>query len=206
MRRVLVLLVVTCVSMAYGQDKKSQEVLDKVSSKIKGMNSFYIEFTANIKNSSTATDINNTGKGWVEKNKYYASFGENTIISNGVKTWMVVKEDASIYESDADDSDDDLSPSKIMSIWEKGFKNYYSKEINNLHEIKLVPVNPSNSDYHTVLLHVSKDYMLKKAILKSVDGTKITYVMNKLDENPKIDRSKFVLDKSKYPGYPVFKD
>lgn len=68
---------------SFGQDTKSQEILDKLSKKIKANTSFYVEFSANIKNSATGTDENETGKGWVKGDKYYASFGDNTIISNG---------------------------------------------------------------------------------------------------------------------------
>ena len=94
-------LVVLGTTVALGQDAKSQGILDKLSSKMKGMKSFYIEFSANIKNADSGQNDNETGKGWVKGNKFYASYGENTIISNGVKTWTVVKEEKSVYESDA---------------------------------------------------------------------------------------------------------
>ena len=168
------------------------------------------EIASNIKNSSSGQNDNETGKGWVSKNKYFASFGENTIISNGVKTWVVIKEEGSIYESDADNGDDALSPARIMSIWEKGFKNYYSKETNlngkMVDEIKLIPSTPSTSDYHTILLYISKDSELKRAIMKGNDGTIMTYSLNKMLANPQIDESKFKLDTKKYPGYPVIRD
>ena len=210
MRYTLVAVTLFIACFTFGQDKKSQDILDKLSKKIKGMNGFYIEFAASIKNSSTGENEKETGKGWVQKNKYFASFGENTIISNGIKTWVVVKEDGSIYESDADSGEDDLSPSNIMSIWEKGFKNFYSKETkingSTVDEIKLIPVSPKNSNYHTVFLYVSKNTDLKRAIMKGNDGTVTTYSLNKMVSNPKIDASKFTLDRKRYPGYPVFKD
>lgn len=211
MRTLLVVFTVFTSSLLFAQkDAKSQAILDKLSSKVKAMNSFYVEFTANIKNSSSGQNDNETGKGWVSKNKYFASFGENTIISNGVKTWIVIKEEGSIYESDADNGDDALSPARIMSIWEKGFKNYYSKETNlngkMVDEIKLIPSSPSTSDYHTILLYISKDSELKRAIMKGNDGTIMTYSLNKMLANPQIDESKFKLDTKKYPGYPVIRD
>lgn len=193
------------------QDSKSQSVLDKLSNKMKGLKSFYIEFTASIKNAETGTNQNETGKGWIKGNKFSASYGDNTIISNGMKTWTVVKEEKSVYESDATDDEDAINPKKLMTIWENGFKNKYIKEDKlsgeSVHVIDLYPKNPSKADYHTIVLFISKgDVELKKAIMKGKDGTTMTYSLTKFQENPDVEDSKFVFDKKKYPGYPVIRD
>jgi outer membrane lipoprotein-sorting protein len=206
---VFIILLNTQFSIA--QDSKAQGVLDKLSNKMKGLKSFYIEFSASIKNSETGTNENETGKGWVKGNKFSASYGENTIISNGMKTWTIVKEEKSVYESDSNDDDDGINPKKIMTIWESGFKNKYMKEDKlgneSVHVIDLYPKNPSKAEYHTIVLYVSKgDGELKKAIMKGKDGTVMTYSLTKFQENPDIDENKFVFDKKKYPGYPVIKD
>ena len=54
---------------SFGQDAKSQGILDKLSTKMKGQKSFYIEFSANIKNTTNGTNESETGKGWVKGNK-----------------------------------------------------------------------------------------------------------------------------------------
>ena len=195
---------------AFSQDAKAQGILDKLSSKMKTMKSFYIEFNATIKNSG-GTNENATGKGWVKGNKFYASYGENTIISNGVKTWTVIKEDRTVYESDATNSDDGMNPKKLMTIWETGFKNKFDREekLNGemVYVINLFPKVPAKADYHTIVLFISKTKNeLKKAVLKAKDGTVMTYSMTKFTANPQIDDKKFVFDKTKFPGYPVIKD
>jgi outer membrane lipoprotein-sorting protein len=197
------------VGTAFSQDAKAQGILDKLSSKMKTMKSFYIEFNATIKNAG-GTNENATGKGWVKGNKFYASYGENTIISNGVKTWTVIKEERSVYESDATNSDD-MNPKKLMTIWETGFKNKFDREekLNGemVYVINLFPKVPAKADYHTIVLFISKTKNeLKKAVLKAKDGTVMTYSMTKFTANPQIDDKKFVFDKTKFPGYPVIKD
>jgi len=206
-----VFLILLNTQFSIAQDSKAQGVLDKLSNKMKGLKSFYIEFSASIKNSETGTNENETGKGWVKGNKFSASYGENTIISNGMKTWTIVKEEKSVYESDSNDDDDGINPKKLMTIWESGFKNKYMKEDKlgneSVHVIDLYPKNPSKAEYHTIVLYVSKgDGELKKAIMKGKDGTVMTYSLTKFQENPDIDENKFVFDKKKYPGYPVIKD
>ncbi len=205
-------LVVLGTTVAFGQDAKSQGILDKLSTKMKGMKSFYIEFSANIKNADSGQNENETGKGWVKGNKFYASYGENTIISNGVKTWTVIKEEKSVYESDASEDDEEsMNPKRLMTIWETGFKNKFDKEDKlggeTVNVISLFPKNPSKSDFHTIILYIGKaDNELKKATMKSKDGTTMTYSLTKFTSNPEVDDTKFVFDKKKYPGYPVIKD
>jgi len=197
---------------SFGQDAKSQGILDKLSTKMKGQKSFYIEFTANIKNTTNGTNESETGKGWVKGNKFYASYGDNTIISNGVKTWTVVKEEKSVYETDANEDDEEsMNPKKLMTIWESGFKNKYEKEdkLNNeaVHVINLYPKVPAKVDYHTITLYISKaTNELKKAVMKTKDGTTMTYTLTKFTSNPTVEDTKFVFDIKKYPGYTLIKD
>ena len=207
-----VMLFVLGTTFSMAQDAKSQGILDKLSTKIKGLKSFYIEFSANVKNGESGQNDNETGKGWVKGNKFYASYGENTIISNGVKTWTIIKEEKSVYESDAASDDEDaINPKKLMTIWETGFKNKFEKEdkLNGetVSVINLYPKNPAKAEYHTITLYISKsDNELKKAIMKAKDGTVMTYSLTKFTSNPDVDDTKFVFDKKKYPGYPVIKD
>ncbi len=198
--------------MSFGQDAKAQAILDKVSAKIKSHSSFYIEFSSNVKNSSTGIDESQTGKGWVKGDKYYASFGDNTIMSNGLKTWTIVKEEKSVYETDADEEDEEsINPKRLMTIWESGFKNKYNKETTMngeaVHVIYLYPKNPKSVDYHTIILYISKAKNdLKKVLMKTKDGTRMTYRLTKYTANPTVNDSKFVFDQKKYPGYTVIKD
>jgi outer membrane lipoprotein-sorting protein len=211
MKLLLTLLVLLSFN-SFGQDAKSQGILDKLSTKMKTQKSFYIEFTANIKNATNGSNESETGKGWVKGDKFYASYGDNTIISNGIKSWTIVKEEKSVYETDANEAGDEgMNPKKLMTIWESGFKNKYEKEdkLNNevVHVIYLYPKNPAKVDYHTIILYISKtSNELKKAIMKAKDGTVMTYTLTKFQSNPTIEDSKFVFDIKKYPGYTLIKD
>lgn len=209
----ILLALFTIVSFAsFGQDAKSQGILDKLSTKMKAQKTFYIEFSANIKNSSSGRNDSETGKGWVKGDKFYASYGENTIISNGIKSWTIVKEEKTVYETDANEGDEEsMNPKKLMTIWESGFKNKYVKEdkLNNeaVHVIDLYPKNPGKVEYHTIILYISKtSNELKKAVMKAKDGTTMTYTLTKFQSNPTVEDSKFVFDIKKYPGYSLVKD
>lgn len=211
MKSILTLCILALSVAVTAQDSESQAILDKLSKKMKAETSFYIEFSANVKNESTGMDQNETGKGWVKGSKFYASYGENTIISNGVKTWTIVKEEKSVYEADASEDDEEsINPKKLMTIWESGFKNKYGKEttLNDeaVHLIYLYPKNPGSVEYHTIMLFIAKSNELKKVVLKMKDGTVMTYRLTKYTSNPEVTDSKFVFDSKKYPGYTVIRD
>jgi outer membrane lipoprotein-sorting protein len=204
-------LILLLVSNSFGQDTKSQAILDKLSLKMKSYKTFYIEFSALIKNTTSGQNDNEIGKGWVKGDKYFANYNDNTIISNGVTTWSIVKEDKSVYEADSDDSEESLNPKKLMTIWENDFKNKYTKEgkLNNelVHVINLTPKQLDKSDYSSIVLYISKSKNeLKKVIMKLKDNTTMTFSLTKLTVNLAIDDTKFIFDKKKYPGFSVIKD
>ncbi|MGM0478827.1 MAG: LolA family protein [Bacteroidota bacterium] len=193
-------------------DKKSEEILDKMSREIKQMESFYVEFTMQIKNDATGEDSKQDGFGYVKGDKYYASLGENVLISNDVKNWTVVKEEKVTYQSAVDyDDEESMNPKKLMTIWEEGFKSKYVEETEYggipVHEIKLFPVNPGEVNYHTIQLFVGKNNNdLKGVIAKTKDGTKQTYDINTFDKNKSVSDEKFVYNPQKFPGYQLIRD
>ena len=209
MKKLFFFLTLLVSSVSFSQDAKADAILDKLSAKIKAQKSFYVEFSATIKNTASGANSTEIGKGWVKGDKFSAIYGDNTIISNGLKTWTVVKEDKKVYQSNADDDDEEsMNPKKLMTMWETGFKNKYEKEevLNGekVHVIYLYPKAPQKASYHTIILYIAKeDNELKKAVLKSKDGTVMTYAITKFTSNPVIEDSKFVFDKAKYPGYKL---
>ena len=201
------LLFISCYQANAQTDiSKSQKILNKLSKKIKGLKSFYLEYSANVKNEELGQNDDYSGKGWVKNSKYYATYGDNAIICNGLKTWTIIAKDKEVYESDNSDDEDGINPKKLMTIWETGFKNKYEREdkLNNeaVHVISLYPKNPAKVDYHTITLYISKaTNELKKAVMKTKDGTTMTYTITKFQSNPTVEDSKFVFDIKKYPGY-----
>src|SRR5690606_3322734 len=181
--RFLVVFFLLATTPFFAQDK-SQSILNDLSKKIKSYKSFYVDFKATIKNTDTGINENTTGKGWVQGDKFHTVYGENTIISNGIKLWVVSKEDKAVYISSAGDEDEEsLNPKKLMSIWENGFSSKYVKQEGSNHVINLYPKDPGKSEYHTIILKVSTSNDLKSVQVKMKDGTAMTYEMVIFDGN-----------------------
>ncbi|WP_170853673.1 LolA family protein [Lishizhenia tianjinensis] len=205
-----VMIAMSFLSLAFTtlaqSDEKSDAILKKLSTEMKALKSFHIEFDMHTKNNATGVDETDSGEGWVQGEKFYATLGENIILSNGLKIWTITEE--TVYITDADEEEDgSLNPKKLMTIWEEGFKSKYVKEENGMHVISLYPTNPDEVDYHTITLHISKaDNSLKKAIMKTKDATTMTYTITKFEKNPTIPASKFVFNKQKHAGKEIIED
>ncbi|MEY4142475.1 MAG: hypothetical protein RL110_1847 [Bacteroidota bacterium] len=199
-------------NVSYAQpETKSDKILNKLSKKIKGLKSFYLEYSAVIKNSETGQNDKASGKGWVKGNKFYATYGTNTIICNGLKTWTIVASDKEVYESDNSNDEESINPKKLMTIWETGFKNKYVKAdkigTEGVDVIDLFPKKPEKSDYSSITVYIGKtSNQLKKAVMKSNDGTVMTYTVSKFTSNPEVKETKFAFDKKNYPGYKVIRN
>lgn len=209
--KILLIIATFISSTLVAQDATADKILAKLSEKLKTQNAFYIEFNANVKNAASGLNESNTGKGWVKGEKYHASYGENTSISNGFKSWTILKEEKSVYVTSANDDDESMNPKKLLTIWEKGFKSKYDKESKigdeAVHIIHLYPKNPATVEYHTITLYISTaSNEIKKAVMKTKDGTTMTYTVTKFQPNNSIPDSKFVFDQSKYPGYHLIED
>ena len=199
--RILTFFFLFAILPAFAQDK-SKGILDDLSKKIKSYKTFYVDFKASIKNNDTGVNENVTGKGWVSGNKFHTIYGDNTVISNGVKVWVVSKEDKAVYISSVEDDDDEsINPKKLMSIWESGFNSKFVSEDAGVYTIHLFPKEPGKSEYHTIILKVTTTKDLKSVEVKMKDGTKMIYELLKFDGNVEIPATKFVYDKRNFPGY-----
>ena len=200
------------VNMLHAQkETKSDKILTKLSKKIKGLKTFYVEYSASVKNEDLGQNDSYTGKGWVKNNKYFATYGDNTLISNGLKTWSIIGKDKEVYESNNSDEEESVNPKKLMTLWESGFKNKFIKsdKIGNdaVDVIELYPKIPEKSNYTTITVYIgSAANELKKAVMKTTDGTVMTYSVTKFTSNPEVKDTKFTFDKKNYPGYKVIKN
>jgi outer membrane lipoprotein-sorting protein len=202
--RTLTFIFLFAFTSLLAQDKdKSESLLSDLSKKIKSYTSFSIEFKASIKNADTGIDETVQGQGWVQGDKFHTIYGDNIVISNGIKIWVVSKEDKAVYISSASDDDDEsLNPKKLMSIWENGFKSKYVKEENGNHIINLYPKEPGKSQYHTLVIKINASTKeLKSVEVRMKDGTKMVYDVTKLVANIDIPSTKFVYDKRNFAGY-----
>ncbi|MCB0478560.1 MAG: outer membrane lipoprotein carrier protein LolA [Crocinitomicaceae bacterium] len=206
---ILSTILILATSFSFGQDAKAKAILDKLSSKTKALSTVYVEFKSHIK--SDAVDESGTGTAYMKGKKFFIKSGKYTLISNGVKQWVINSDEKVVYISDYEEDEDAITPNKILTIWEDDFKYKYigTGTINGvaIEKVELYPKNPGDAQFHTIQMAIdTKNNKPVQIIVKSKDGTRMTYTFSKFEGNKEMSDSKFVFNKGNYPGYEIEED
>lgn len=193
---------------ASGSDAKSKAILDEVSKSTKACSSISTEFSYTIDNKAKKTSDTKDGKLVSKGDKFKLEIANQTILSDGKTSWTILKEAKEVQVNNVTKNDDQVNPSNIYTIYEKGFKSEFVNEEQKggvtVQNIKLYPVDVKKKSYHTILLTIDK---AKKQILSikvfSKDGNDITYKVKKFVTNAEVADAQFTFDKKAFPGYEV---
>ena len=191
---------------AFGQDEVAKQILDQLSEKSKSYTDIYTKFNFNFSNLSQDIDENSKGEIWIKDDMYKLDMSSDlSIINNGETLWYFMKDvpEVQIMENDPDD---EMNPSNIFTIYEKGYKYEYkgaSTEGNNrVHSINLYPEKSGTIIKFTLNIHAEKTE-LTSIQLYDRDGGITTYTINKFVTNSGIPESTFIFKKKNFPEVEV---
>ncbi len=210
MKKALIVLLTLSFMGAQAQyDKKAKDILDKVSAKNKTYTSERVDFLYIHENVNEKTKNVKNGTLVLKGNKYKLDLMGNTIYCDAKTIWSYVKESNEVNISNVADQESSLfDPSKMFTIYQKGFKYKFIREKfeNNraLYEIELYPEKVSESEYSKVRLLVDKDKMQLYLIQYfAKDANRVTIEIQKIVPNEAIADNSFIFDKTKYPKVEI---
>ena len=194
------------VSAAFSQDELAQQILNELSEQGNSYEDITAEFSFNFNNNSQGIDEYSEGKIWIKEDMYKLDISSDlSIINNGETLWYFMKDvpEVQIMESDPED---EMNPSKIFTIYERGYKYQYKGESNekgkDLHIINLYP--ESSGTISKVVLYVySEETKIYKIQLNDKDGGVSSYIINSFIINNKVPESMFNFRKKDHPGVEV---
>jgi outer membrane lipoprotein-sorting protein len=207
MKTLFTVLALTATSLTFAQDQdpKAKTILDELSKKTKGYTTVQVEFTMKTTNKTNNVNESVKGTATTKGTKYMVDLGKQKVLCDGVKIWtLLIKEKECNEETVEDSGDETMNPTKLMTIWEKGFKYRFIKEEAGIQEIHLFPTDTKKSKYHTVILKIDKAKQQVSSVTvkgKSGDVTELT--INKFTPNVTIDDAKFKFTKKDYPDFKV---
>ncbi|MGF1565568.1 MAG: outer membrane lipoprotein carrier protein LolA [Flavobacteriales bacterium] len=205
----LAIVALTVTSSFAVKAQTSDKILTELSNKAKNYTTVYVEYSSQLIDKVNAVDVKQSGKVYVKGEKYYVELGDYTMISDGQSVWTYEKAANDCYIDYLEDvADGALSPSKMFTIWEEGFKHEFKSEVKEgaqtLFWINLYPTNPSEKNYHTIQLYVDKAKMeVVKFIVKGREGSDIVYKLDKFTPNQAITDAQFKFDSKKFPGVNI---
>jgi outer membrane lipoprotein carrier protein len=212
MKRMLTLLsfYLVCAGMAcaqQSQDPKAGKILEAVSQKYKTIPAFAADFTI-LRESPNSGKQTESEKGSikVKGTKYHIKLKEQEIYNNGSTVWTYLKPENEVTINDYTPDDDDITPTKIYSIYRKGYNYIFvteEKEGGQLYEVvDLIPENKNQQIYKIKLTIDKKTKTLKRWKVFEKNGNRYTYTINHF-LTPALDDKEFVFDQAKYKGVVV---
>lgn len=205
----LIIAALLFAAQGFGQDEKAKQILNDLSAKTKGYDNFMANFTMNLVDVQSDIDITKSGDIKVDGNKYRVKLDKDVVIGDGETRWTYQSESNEVYvDYEVEDEDSGLNPSKIFTIWESGFKQFYEGEVTvngtQAHQINLHPTKPGETNYHTVKVFVDKAKMeLLKVEVVGKEGDKYVYELLAFKANPGFGADTFAFNKADFPGAEV---
>ena len=194
------------VNLAFSQDEVAKQILDNLSEKGKSYTDITAEFKWNFSNSEKGIYENSEGKIWIKEDMYKLDMSSDlSIINNGETLWYFMKDvpEVQIMENDPDD---EMNPSRIFTIYEKGYKYEYkgAESINSarVHKINLYPNESGLISLVTLYIDSKKTELIKIEIMEKGGGT-TTYTITKFITNSNLPTSTFNFKRKDHPNVEV---
>ena len=190
-------------------DPKAQEILDAMSKKYKDIPSFKASFTYTLDNKNAG--VNETGEGEivVKGGKFYLKLPQQEIYNNGTTVWTYMKESNEVNISAYEPDDDDINPTKIYTLYKKGYKYILMAEdpSEGGKAVDVIDMEPTdtkkkNQFYKIRIIINKKDKSIKSWKMFESNGNRYTYTIKTFTQEP-VDDNFFVFDKNKYKGVHV---
>ena len=188
--------------ISFGQDEKAEKILKDLSANTKSYSYMDVDFDFNFIN--TSQDINESQKGNIKinQNKFRLDLNQQLIISDDSIQWIYLKESNELQIMEYDSQDEMISPNKLFTIYENGYKSQYIELKENNHIIDLFPIE--SNEFKNIQLHIDQDKIqLKKIILFDKNGGSFSYLITKFISNKEIDENAFRFNEANYPDLEI---
>ena len=188
--------------ISFGQDEKAEKILKDLSANTKSYIYMDVDFDFNFIN--TSQDINESQKGNIKinQNKFRLDLNQQLIISDDSIQWIYLKESNELQIMEYDSQDEMISPNKLFTIYENGYKSQYIELKENNHIIDLFPIE--SNEFKNIQLHIDQDKIqLKKIILFDKNGGSFSYSITKLITDKEIDENVFKFNEANYPDLEI---
>jgi len=183
-------------------EKLLQSVIDKVSS--------YNNFVADLSYTMVNTDMNinekKSGKIFVSGDKYRIEMPGQTIISDGTTLWTYLEDSQEVMVSNMEDSDQTISPTKILTSYNKDYDAKFDKDAtyknSNLKLIDLKSSEGKKFEKMSVLVNATS-LELENFSIYDKNGNVFTYHIINLKPNAELEAGTFTFNPKKYPDVEV---
>ena len=206
MNRILIFILLIINTECFCQDEKSNEILQQLSINTKTYKNIDVDFSYNFENITESINEKQKGNIKIKGNEFRLELDQQIIVSNDTTHWIYLKESNELQIMEYDSLDEMISPNKLFTIYEKGYKNNYVELKNenglSLHIIDLFPIE-SNSFQKIQLQINSEKIQLHNIILFDKNGGSFTYLITKFTSDADLDNNLFKFNTEDYPEIEI---
>lgn len=209
MKKVSVLIALFITAVGFSQDAKA--LLDKVAQTAKSYDNIYIEFEHKIDNEIADIHQSTNGKAILKGDLYNFEYMGVEQMFDGSKVYLMIHEDEEVVIKEPNNEEDatTLTPSKMLTFYEKGFE--YSMDITQniadkkLQFVKLKPTNEETELQHVLVGIDTKTNHIYRVIEIGLDETVTTYTITAFKTNQTLDAATFTFNKAAFEekGYSI---
>jgi len=195
---------------AEDSDPDATRLLNKLKAKYEGFDNMKMDFNLEIE-FPEEDKIVQKGNIFREGKKFYMDFEQQTVVSNGDKVWIHLKNNNEVQIYDAEsmaDEENFMSPENLLKLYDSdafvfAISDEVSQEGRTVAFIECKPID-RDSEFSKMRLTVDTkniDMVSVKAFSK--DGSRYTFINNALTSNLDIPSSKFEFKTSDFPDIYV---
>ncbi|WP_299888336.1 outer membrane lipoprotein carrier protein LolA [uncultured Lacinutrix sp.] len=210
MKKLFILLLITCSTTFAQNDTKAKALLNEVSEKVKGYDNIAIKFKYVLENVSENIKQETHGDVTMQGDKYKLNILGITRLFDGKKLHTISPEDEEVtVSSENNDEEGTITPSKMLSFYEDGF-SYKMDIIQNvrgrkIQYVKLTPIDSKATIKYILLGIDAQTKHIYNLIEIGENDTKTTLTVNSFKTNEPISKTLFTFDQSKYKDYYINK-
>ncbi len=210
MKKLITIVFILLVSLAGFSQNKGKDLLNEVSTKVKGYDNISIDFKYILENTDENIKQETRGDVVLEGEKYKLNILGITRLYDGKTLYTISPEDEEVtITTQAEDEADAITPSKMLSFYEDGYT--YAMDIvqniqgRKIQYVKLTPID-SNSEIDYILLGIDASTKhIYNLIQIGKNGTKTTLTVNSFKTNEPLSKTLFTFDADKYQDYYINK-
>jgi len=207
MKKFNIILLSMIISLGViAQNKKADDIINKVSEKANSFESFKANFTFEIDGPDMDGKESDKGILLVKGEKYILDIAGQKVICDGETIWTYLQDAAEVQINEVEEEDGAITPSNIFTFYSENYKSRFIKEdVSDGKTIQIIELKPSiDRNYSKVDLFVDKsDNMLTRVMIFDKNGGTINYIIDEFQSNIPVEDSEFNFNAADYPGVDV---
>jgi outer membrane lipoprotein carrier protein len=203
---VLLFTLLMSISLMAQSDKDAEKLLETVVNKTSSYKNFKAELAYTMVNKEMNIDEKKQGVIYLQGDNYRIEMEGQVIISDGKTAWTYLKDSDEVMISNVEDSEESVSPTKILTTYNKDFKAKFSSDPKYKNsDLKLIDLKPNDGKQfeNMSILVNQKNLSLESFSLLDKNGNIFTYHIISLTPNITLPANQFSFNVADYPGVEV---